>query len=395
MNDLNLPPRRTLPPTTRERIRRVVDTGLSARQDPRSPIRRRAPLAVAAGVAVLALGAVMGPRFIQDDATERPAITVSPALQGAAGIADAVDRCAAAVPDLGPRDRWQSVMGRVEGNLAVVGVRIDGKPVICQATGTSVTVTDPATPLGADGTRNTLLLNSAEGVIAGVADPTWHKVGVSLYATGIDMIDETYTRDGFFIVPRLLEWPTADLRLFEYEETWETGPEVRVNVPPPPTVVVDRPGAADGSDQQHLDRCLATTPSQIDRGWELAAGFGWADARDIIVRAGDRLGLCVKGTSDFLELPTRVASTPSLCLLPGIPASEDPIIPQLFAGLAPRGTAYVQLTYESGIRQRLPVVRDSFIGRPTPSKDASDSITRFELVDENNVATTAAPPADC
>lgn len=53
MNDLDLPPRRTMPTDVRDRLR----AGLHAEPAPTS--RTRAPLAVAAGVAVLAVGAAV------------------------------------------------------------------------------------------------------------------------------------------------------------------------------------------------------------------------------------------------------------------------------------------------------------------------------------------------
>jgi hypothetical protein len=67
MNDLDLPPRRTLPPDARERLR---DTALAAGPHRSRADRYRGPVAVAAGVAVIAAAAI---GVLQPDGTDDPA----------------------------------------------------------------------------------------------------------------------------------------------------------------------------------------------------------------------------------------------------------------------------------------------------------------------------------
>jgi hypothetical protein len=63
--------------------------------------------------------------------------------------------------------------------------------LVCEATSTTVTLSDPdATPAYAPGSRTGLLLYTGTGLVAGVADPAWAKVELSMPdGLGVTMSD--------------------------------------------------------------------------------------------------------------------------------------------------------------------------------------------------------------
>ena len=157
MNQLDLPPRRPLPDEFRDRIRTRVTDGLA---DTR-PNRWRAPLAVAAGVAVLVAGAVLvmpsgDPGGGNRAATQTPTIVdrvPAPAVLSANDplVTEALDRCGAAVDadargfEYPPRTAWQPSYGADVNGVLVVPYREDGaKPGACVTTTATVAVTDPS-----------------------------------------------------------------------------------------------------------------------------------------------------------------------------------------------------------------------------------------------------------
>src|SRR5262245_49376058 len=186
MNDLDLPPQRTLPPDVRDRLRARLDTPFDA---PRRA-RFRGPLTAAAGVAVLVAGALIISQAVRGTPDELQPGNVQPASTTAAPsdptavralMETVLDRCVAAVAGRGypRRDQWEPVVYTGAGDLFVVAARAGGKPFVCQATSTSVTVSNPGGKLPQSaGTTAGLLLNTPEGVVAGVADPAWQHVGV-------------------------------------------------------------------------------------------------------------------------------------------------------------------------------------------------------------------------
>jgi len=179
MNDLDLPPRRTIPPEVRDRIRGVTDSGLV--EPPRQTTRYRGPLAVAASVAVLAAGAVVlgqsvngTPDDFRPGATPPASTTTTvpgethevepfPELTGTAPNArttEDLDRCGAAVEassranEYPPRTAWEPVYTVTRGDARVTAFReYGGKPGFCEVDATSATVSDPSAetmPLGID-----------------------------------------------------------------------------------------------------------------------------------------------------------------------------------------------------------------------------------------------------
>jgi hypothetical protein len=200
MNDLDLPPRRTLPPAVRDRIRTTVNA-----ETPRS--RYRAPLSVAAAVVALVAGAVIigqstvGPPDDYRAGTTPPTATVpgtDPLLtvtQPNAQSREDLDHCWAAVeasPRVGeyaPRSAWRPVFtvtrARPLGDGSLVRVTAfrdhtdtPGSCEIGEVIGPGstrswmATVSDPSAepiPLATGGGADIYAVSFSHGLLVGVA----------------------------------------------------------------------------------------------------------------------------------------------------------------------------------------------------------------------------------
>lgn len=223
MNELNLPPHRSLPPQVRDRLRgRLFGPDRSS--------RLRAPLAAAAGVAVLAAGAMMVSQSVAgtpadyrpgtpptSTTTTKPAdppVRVAPpeVTPPDGRTAEDLDRCGAVAAasdraaEFAPRStwrplytvsqRWHRVTAFTEGG---------GKPGFCDVTATTATVSDPSAetmnlvvpgeePLTVDG-----LYLSADGLLAGIAQGA-QELGMAIHHDGERRFTLPVLRDETFVV---------------------------------------------------------------------------------------------------------------------------------------------------------------------------------------------------
>jgi hypothetical protein len=239
MNDLDLPPRSTLPPETHDRIWARVNA-----ETPRS--RYKAPLSVAAAVAVLAAGAVIvgeptGTGY-QTGMTPPPSVTTVPGSDPQLTVTEPnaqseedLDHCWAAVTasqredEYAPRSTWEPVFtvlrARVLGGslMRLTAFRDQGdKPGFCQLTEFMrqdenfqpapstwhATVSDPRAepmPLATGGGADVKGLFYLHGMLAGVAkgvDSLRFDQTVLHPDTGVPIRSSTppYLRDGLFFV---------------------------------------------------------------------------------------------------------------------------------------------------------------------------------------------------
>jgi hypothetical protein len=174
-----MPPDREMPSDVRDRLREKLWDEVHA---PFRPSRSRAPIAVAAGVAVLAAGAVVAAQLGGSPApAAAPQEIPTPMTSATESDAGAqLDRCWSAVRTSGladafpDRTQWTVSFSFESSGAEVVAARADGKPLFCETTLTSVTVSDPnATPQYAQDTTTAALLATPSGIVAGVADPRW------------------------------------------------------------------------------------------------------------------------------------------------------------------------------------------------------------------------------
>jgi hypothetical protein len=172
-----------MPDDVRDRLRAEVRAGVGK---PRRT--KHLWYAAAAAVVVLAAGAVVATQAFRQQpvAGPPPAVTGGLTLDGRLATA-ALDRCWAAVQTAGKTDRvppradWVPLFTEVLAADSVVAATAAGKPMFCETTETTVTLSDPAaTPAYAPGTRTGLLLQSATGLVGGVLDPAWSKASLAV-----------------------------------------------------------------------------------------------------------------------------------------------------------------------------------------------------------------------
>ena len=219
MNALDLPPRRPLPRETRDRIRRSVDAGL---EPPHCGLR--APLAAAAAVAVLALGAIVVARSGPEPPPDPPAATrlttgpvppvtmVPPDARTQADLDHCADVVAASqrADEFAPRAQWRPVFTATAPGDVRVSAFVDegGRPAFCEVTATTATVSDPnpefapiaVTPQRPNAASVFGLYFSSAGVLAGIA----HGVDALEFSVVRDLkpvpVGVPALRDGLFAV---------------------------------------------------------------------------------------------------------------------------------------------------------------------------------------------------
>ncbi len=202
MNALDLPPRRTLPDETRDRIRRSIDTGIGAARR-----RFRAPLAAAAAVVLLAAGAVVLVRWAPDGEDGQPPAATAPGRPVVPPVTmvlpdertgEELDHCADVVAtspraaEFGPRSGWRPKFTATAPDGARITAFLGGgvTPTFCEVTATTATVTDPTggwTVLG-----DTPMSTHPASVLAVYLSPTGVLTGV---VNGVDALEFSVARD--------------------------------------------------------------------------------------------------------------------------------------------------------------------------------------------------------
>ncbi|MBC6448540.1 hypothetical protein [Actinokineospora xionganensis] len=294
-------PRRDLPDAVRDRIRTHALGEVKAPGG-----RRRTPLAVAAGVALLVAAgslAVDSLAGVQAPANGLP----GPEIDMTRAQAE-LDRCWAAVVDAGKamrfphRATWRPVIGwQVEGRW-IVAARSDETPIICETTTTSVTVSDPkGLAPAASGTGTAALLFTPAGSIAGVADPAWSTLHVSSDSPG-GPATAAIVKDGLWVGMNPL--PRGQLRVSaNFPGQGTSGPDFRdLPAPATPAVsVVDRPlpaGERASHEGRFLGECLSSveTPVSDPDAWQPGAMASVGADQTVMARLGELVAYC---TGDF------------------------------------------------------------------------------------------------
>ncbi|HET9139723.1 hypothetical protein [Actinophytocola sp.] len=366
-DDLDLPPRRKLPADVRDRIRATVLTGVGRRRS--WPDRARPPLAAAASVAVLATGAVIVMQSVTGWPGGGPApvpptssALVPPPLDPVAAAAN-LDRCWTALQQAGkaasapPRESWTPVFEVSNFGRTVTAARAAGKPLFCETTRTTVTVTDPnAQPRHARGSTTAAMLVSADGGLGGVADPAWQSMMiVSVAPSGAAQHTETYVKGGLFVAftdmatgtgsratVRRIESGRPELPTFAGDTVstppapgeparGQSYPELDLPAPPAPLVsATDRAvPPPDQSDQgRFLAECLARSDTAVidPRLWQAAAITEPGPYRAVLARSGQEVVTCSSvGNRTDRDNPDAVTPTYAFMPVPGQPRTADPI----------------------------------------------------------------------
>jgi len=398
MNDLELPPRRSLPPEVRDRIRGVTDSGFA---EPSRRQRHRGPLAVAAGVAVLAAGAVM---VTQSTGDRSGTVTTPPTTSTTSASAttapsplaqDALNRCWAVLNDRGDTpapDPWRWVVDQQSPGVYAVAAMAGSQPVFCQVTANTVTVTDPdRAPVYAPGTRTAVLLHTAEGVIAGVADPAWTRVGLLIDDSDGRTAAPTIQEKGLFLWNGDDDAVDATIEVYpvvgDNHDVPGSGARVPLAQTPAPIVVVDRPGAASPEDVQQINLCAGAT------GHDPA---GWTPGAALDVN-GDRLTLALKDDQivscyyrfkppGYTRTSLQTSVGPGVRRVTGLPHVDLPVQPVI--GRVPDSVAYVYVEVYFGQQKERAVVVGSMFMVVPPS---SAPVTKIQGFDTENTLVWEGP----
>ncbi|MGW3998918.1 hypothetical protein ACWEF6_35960 [Amycolatopsis sp. NPDC004772] len=332
-DDLGLPLRRKLPDDVRARLREEVRRGMGKRR----PARVRY-VAAAAAVVALAAGAIVATQVfrhqpVAEPGPPAPPDVFNPLTLDAAVATSSLDRCWAAVQAAGktgrvpPRQNWVPVFTEVFQTDSVVAATADGKPMFCETTETTVTLSDPAaTPAYTPGTRTGLLLHSATGMVGGILAPGGEGSYLDAETEGGE---SGMSRISFSPVTRQF---TGVTRSDPARTTLSIGkpmePGVRLPAAPPPLLAVaDRPVTADRTSAagRALGDCLAAAemeaipdPAAYEPG-PLLDSDGY---RVVLGRRGDRFVVCTTEPDYRRPGKLRVRTLPS-----GPPPEAPPAYP--------------------------------------------------------------------
>ncbi|WP_410639461.1 hypothetical protein [Amycolatopsis sp. lyj-346] len=304
-DDLGLPARRMLPDDVRARLRAEVRQGLVK---PRRT--KHVWYAAAAAVVVLAAGAVVATQVIrQPVAGPAPAPPPSQDVPNQLTLdvpvaTSSLDRCWAAVRAAGkeyrvpPRQEWIPLFTEVRQADAVVAATAAGKPMFCETTETTVTLSDPAaTPAYAPGTRTGLLLHSTTGMVGGILAPD----GYGLFLDSRTESGENQSQAIYFspVTRQFVQVTGSDpaRTTLTIGRPMEPGAKTLPAAPPPLLAVVDRPVTADRTSPAGLalGDCLAAAEMEaVPDAAAYAPGplLKTDDYRVVLGRHGDRFVVC-------------------------------------------------------------------------------------------------------
>jgi hypothetical protein len=363
-NELHLPARRALPPEVRDRMRAGVTAGLGRRTP-----RRGRVLAVAAAVVLLVAGAAVVTQFARSRPGEVP-------VSSGNLTTSTLDRCWAAVQTAGKTDRvparrqWAAVSTAEQGDDVVVAFTAGGKPMFCETTATTVTLSNPeAKPAYAPGSRTWLLLYTGTGLVAGVADPSWAQVELSMPGgLGISVTDVTTPTHQF---SSFTQTDPATTRLWAGRAVarQETRLYPRAALPPAPAPLfslTDRPGDRSSPAGMALGACLAGVAQPPADRDAYQPGVLLQDGvyQVVLGRTAGHTVACTAepgpaGTSYHLYLDTFIGQSIPVRRLavPGLgPAGAK--VP--FVGIVPPSTASLKGDFSIGTPVDVPVVNGTF-----------------------------------
>jgi hypothetical protein len=259
---------------------------------------------VAAAVVLLA-GTVLVLRQVPDVAGQAPDAPHPVAVAGAsldrAAAAVALDRCWAAVRQQGLADRfpdrslWTPSFTAGDSQVGVVAARADGKPLFCQTTPTTATVTDPNV---APGSGTAAVLFSREGVVAGVTDVDWSRIALKGIGPHGSALLKAESGDHLFVGRAGVNLTGTRVSINEIDSEDPTA--VRELAPPaPPAVLVrDRPDgpAPDRASDAGiaLGDCLARSslPVPDPDSYQPGALVTYPGGRVVLGRSTDSLVTC-------------------------------------------------------------------------------------------------------
>ncbi|GGU14507.1 hypothetical protein [Lentzea flava] len=261
-----LPENRTLPDDVRLRARRRLAEGMNPAPG------NRAPLFIAAGVSVLAAGAVVasqalfgesaevaGPSYQQNGEFAGKDRAVVNHVERGVVAPDALARCVAAAKAHPPAAQWQTIATSRKDGTVLTAFRGPTGVFFCANTATTTTISDPDPAQLDVGRRKVkILFTSPTGAMAGLVSPDVKFLSLSRMAEPEWNNTSPALVDGLFLAPHgYLRAENGTKALVNGEESAVRG------VPKPAPSVTDRPlpPADRGTPEaQKLAECLRDRP---------------------------------------------------------------------------------------------------------------------------------------
>jgi hypothetical protein len=202
------------------------------------------------------------------------------------------------------RKHWQPVFNKSFGQFKVVAARADGKPLFCETTHTTATLSDVnAAPVYASDSSTGAVLITKLGIIAGVVDPSWRGIWLRRVTGPNQWQTPAITKDGLFLFRR--PDVTADPAEVEVGEApgSDGTPGPWLELPPagsPAVSLVDRPAvpAPDRTSTrgQLLGDCLTaaaqTTVVMDTESWAPGAMLQTGGDHLVMARNADGFSSC-------------------------------------------------------------------------------------------------------
>jgi hypothetical protein len=300
-----LPEHRTLPDDVRLRIRRRLAEGMNAAPS------TRAPLLVAAGVSLLAVGAVFAGQVLYGTADvagpDEPRHQVNGEFVGKDSAVvnhvergkvapDALARCTAAAKSHPPAQNWQTIATSHKNGTTLTAFRVPAGVFFCANTATTTTISAPDGTAIEPGQRTVkVLFTTPTGAMAGLVSQDLKFLSLSR----ISGPDHNSTAspalvDGLFLAPSgYLRPETGTVALANGEEFALQG------LPTPTAAAIDRPlPPADRStpEARRFADCLRDRPIADPDQFALGVTVNVSATSTVMLgRFGDVLIHCVDG----------------------------------------------------------------------------------------------------
>ncbi|ANZ40675.1 hypothetical protein BBK82_36435 [Lentzea guizhouensis] len=298
-----LPEPRTLPDDVRVRARRRVSEGMK----PGASTSTAA--LIAAGVSVLAAGAVFAGQALHGGAADVAAPSTVPHNGELVGkdravvnhvergkvAPDVLARCAAAARSHPPVDQWQTVATSHRNGTVLTAFRVPAGVFFCANTATTTTISAPDPATIEQGRRKVkILFTTPTGAMAGLVSPDMRFLSLWRIAGSGENTTSPALVDGLFLAP------DGYLRAETGTQALANGEEFAVRaVPKPAPSVVDRPlppAARDTPQAQRFAACLTDRavpdPDQFAHGVTAQVS---ATSTVVLGRFGDLLVYCLDG----------------------------------------------------------------------------------------------------
>ncbi|SDJ22157.1 hypothetical protein SAMN04488074_101830 [Lentzea albidocapillata subsp. violacea] len=300
-----LPEHRTMPDDVRMRARRRLSEGMSP------PARTGRPILIAAGVSMLAAGAVFASQALLGSSAD----TAAPPMQYNGEFVgkdrklvnhietgkvapDALARCAAAAKEHPPAGQWQPIATGHKNGTVLTAFRAPAGVFFCANTATTTTISAPDPVRIEAGRRKVkILFTTPSGTMAGLVSPDVRFLSLSQIADSGLSTTMPALVDGLFLAPSGFQKAENGTKaLVNGEESAVRG------VPGPTASVVDRPlppAARDTPETARFGACLKNraVPDADQFAHGLTAKVSATDTM-ITGRFGDLLLYCREAEND-------------------------------------------------------------------------------------------------